>query len=74
MYKIVCPKCNQQNWYNNGDETDLTKTDVDAVKCINCEKMFPVEGFGFVYDEPFDYCLEHLELNIAHGFEMISTK
>lgn len=35
-YKFKCPGCAEQAWYSNGDESDLTTTDVDAVKCWNC--------------------------------------
>ncbi len=74
IYDSICLNCGTKNYFSNGDETDLTTTDVEAVKCFKCNKEYPVEGFGDIYDEPFEYCLEEYGLNIADGFARISIQ
>lgn len=44
IYKNFCPKCKKINMVNNGDETDLTKMDVEAVQCYNCNHKWVLEG------------------------------
>ncbi len=39
-YKEYCPKCNSHNWINNGDTTDLSQLDIEAIKCRKCEHIF----------------------------------
>jgi phage FluMu protein Com len=39
-YKEYCPKCDTINWICNGDESDLTQEDVDAIKCRKCDHIF----------------------------------
>jgi|TARA_Y100000310_G_scaffold277483_1_gene295254 hypothetical protein len=31
-----CPKCGKINWVNNGDTSDLTVSDVEAIRCWSC--------------------------------------
>ena len=31
-----CPKCNADNWINNGDPSDQTVSDVEAIRCHSC--------------------------------------
>jgi len=37
---IKCPKCNQKNWVNTGDPSDVTAPDVEAVRCWSCLHEF----------------------------------
>lgn len=36
---IKCLICNKINWFNNGDESDLSQNDIEAVKCFGCGKI-----------------------------------
>ena len=40
---LLCPKCLKQVWINNGDPTDCTGFDVEAVCCAYCYHIFPVD-------------------------------
>ena len=42
LYDINCPACGIRCWVNNGDITDQTITDVEAVRCWNCHHEFMV--------------------------------
>ena len=46
IYDIDCPKCSNKNWFNNGDESDLTACDVEAIRCWSCSHEF------FTSDDP----------------------
>jgi len=35
-WKIWCCACNIPNWVCNGDETDLTRIDVEGLECHSC--------------------------------------
>jgi len=39
-YKEQCPKCKTINWICNGDESDITGLDVEALKCRSCDHFF----------------------------------
>lgn len=39
-YKVWCPFCDISNWYCNGNESDLSGLDVEAIKCRHCNKVF----------------------------------
>jgi len=39
-YKEYCPQCEAINWVSNGDETDITAIDVEAIKCRQCGHIF----------------------------------
>lgn len=47
-YKTHCPSCEETNWICNGDESDLSGVDVEAVQCRKCGIQYllsePVEG------------------------------
>jgi hypothetical protein len=47
-YSAWCPYCKSQNWANNGDETDLTGWDVDALRCWSCKKEFVLHDLDVV--------------------------
>lgn len=36
IYKNQCPRCEAVNYYDNGDEFDLTKSDVESIICYQC--------------------------------------
>lgn len=68
IYDSGCPFCKTRNYYSNGDPSDLSKTDVDTIKCCKCKKDYPVEGWELVYDEPFEQHKKEYAVNIADGF------
>lgn len=43
-YETNCPHCNKTNYYSNGDETDLTIEDAEALQCWNCDFEWILEG------------------------------
>jgi len=43
IYDINCPKCNNKNWVNNGDINDLSRPDVESVKCWSCKHVFFID-------------------------------
>lgn len=46
IHHIDCPNCRNVNWFNNGDESDLTVPDVEAIRCWSCRHEF------FTEDDP----------------------
>ena len=62
-YNDCCPFCGKRNWWCNGDESDLTQMDVEAVKCWNCKRIWSLEDQGEV-DEDGEYFV-----NIGDGRE-----
>ena len=42
-YEEFCPECEAVNWFCNGDESDLTAVDIEAVKCRSCGHIWSVE-------------------------------
>ncbi len=40
IHDVPCSHCGQRVWFNNGDESDLTAPDVEALACPYCMKMF----------------------------------
>lgn len=39
-----CPKCHTTNWFDNGDTSDLTQVDIEALKCWKCGHRFWLDG------------------------------
>lgn len=37
---IECPECRATNWFNNGDVSDFTAPDVEAIRCWSCLHEF----------------------------------
>lgn len=70
IYDTICLFCKQRNYYSNGDESDLTVSDIDSIKCFKCGEIYPVEGFEEVHAEPFASYSEDYMLNTADGFEI----
>lgn len=50
-YSDNCPFCNKINFWSNGDESNLTDCDVEAVKCWNCNKIWSLDDMSLVKDE-----------------------
>jgi hypothetical protein len=40
IYDIKCPNCKKAVWFNNGNESDLTTPDVEALSCPFCQTCF----------------------------------
>jgi hypothetical protein len=47
-----CPECDITNWICNGDESDLSATDVEGIKCFSCGHKYYI---GFDYDEASEF-------------------
>lgn len=45
ILKEHCPRCQAVNYVSNGDTSDLTVPDVDAVRCHACGEVFLLEGW-----------------------------
>ena len=43
LYDIDCTSCGIRCWINNGDITDQTVSDVEAVRCWNCHHEFIID-------------------------------
>lgn len=43
-HEIDCPRCGARDFVNNGDESDQTVSDVEAVLCWGCGYLFDWEG------------------------------
>jgi len=54
-YRNFCPFCNAVNWYCNGDESDLTVLDVEAVKCWSCKKTWSTENENEIIENDDTY-------------------
>ena len=68
-YKEFCPECDSSNWINNGDETDLTVVDIEAIKCHNCGEIFFL-GFEDEEDLMFEKGIDCKEdLNWVDGLQ-----
>ena len=42
-YTDYCPKCGRKNFICNGDESDLTRPDIDGVRCWKCNNIWSLE-------------------------------
>lgn len=67
-YRVWCPYCDTSNWYCNGNESDISGMDIDAVKCRNCDKVFLLATPDPIINEirGDDY-----ELNVKDGVKLI---
>ena len=43
LYDIDCPKCGIKCWVNDGDVSDLTMPDVEALRCWHCHHEFLID-------------------------------
>lgn len=52
-HKIWCPKCDTPNWFNDGDTSDMTKSDLSGLRCFKCSHIWAIyeEETG---DEPYE--------------------
>ena len=39
-FKTWCPECKVVNWVCDGDPSDLTGVDIDAIKCWKCSQSW----------------------------------
>ena len=65
-YRTWCPYCGKDNWHCNGNESDLSGIDVEAVKCRNCHKIYRLGPHDEVLDE-----ISGGGLSIENGCKMI---
>ena len=67
-YKEWCPECEVINWFNNGDQSDLSYPDIESVQCRSCGYIWSVEEMvGEEDDTPQDQREE--EWNYELGLE-----
>lgn len=38
-----CPKCGKRSWVNNGDTSDATRLDTEAIECASCGEFFWID-------------------------------
>ena len=39
-YEFGCPDCDKTNWVCDGDPSDMSGVDIEAIKCWNCGAVF----------------------------------
>jgi hypothetical protein len=66
-YRVWCPYCDEDNWYCNGNEKDLSQDDVEAIMCRNCNKTF---GLG-IQDDLLEELRGDEPLNTETGVKLI---
>ncbi len=69
-YRVWRPYCDEDNYFCNGNESDLSGLDIDAVKRYNCNKVFLLGPADPIMDEirGDDY-----ELMIKDGVNLINA-
>ncbi len=67
-YRVWCPYCETGNWFCNGNESDLSGIDVDAIKCRSCAKVFLLAPPDPIMD---DIRGDDYELNTEDGIEFV---
>jgi len=68
VHNSFCPHCEKEVWWNNGDESDLTVSDVIALKCPWCFKAFWLTEEDREEGSPEDYAEDgHKAPNEAAG-------
>lgn len=66
-FKIWCPKCEKPNWVCDGDPTDLTGVDIEAIKCWKCSHSWWLDDDPIMMEmrpedaTPEDYAEEGME-------------
>lgn len=50
-YRTWCPYCEKDNWHCNGNESDLSGLDVEAVKCRICNEVYQLGEPDSILDE-----------------------
>ena len=51
LYQLDCPSCGIACWFNNGDESDLSAPDVEALRCWHCHTVFSLDSLAECSDE-----------------------
>jgi len=46
IYSFGCPKCEKEVWVNDGDPSDMTRPDIEALKCCHCGHCFTADEFS----------------------------
>lgn len=72
VYKMPCPGCSHLNFVSNGDESDVSGVDVQAVKCWSCKKVFPVSELDLLFIDgedanPENWMVEDGEYGVGVG-------
>jgi hypothetical protein len=52
-FRVCCPKCDKSNWINQGDITDTTVYEPDAVECHACSHKFLLDEDIFISDHEY---------------------
>jgi len=55
-YNDTCPKCGTKNWWCNGDESDLTRPDVDSIRCYKCKNIWSLEDRKIISEDDAYFC------------------
>jgi hypothetical protein len=62
---VDCPKCETCNWVNQGDASDMTAPDIEAVRCWQCGQSWWVDDeYRDTHnegDDPADYADDGLK-------------
>lgn len=73
IYKTWCPECSEANFINDGDTSDLTRGDIEGVKCHACGHKWLLDWDNMSDDErewmfeTTDYAEAVENGNIAEG-------
>lgn len=71
--KIWCPKCKIPNWICDGDMSDLTDFNAEAVECFSCAHQWwridPTESCYYDPDDNEEKQKEKLDDNAEKGEE-----
>ena len=50
-YRTWCPYCDVGNWHCNGNESDLSGVDVEAIKCRSCGTVYRLGPIDDIMEE-----------------------
>jgi hypothetical protein len=68
-YKEYCPKCDTHNWVCDGDTTDITGMDIEAIKCRKCHHIFTIADNGETWEELYGEGATIEDSNWEEGIE-----
>ena len=69
-YRTWCPYCEVVNWHCNGNESDVTAIDVEAIKCRSCKETYRLGEEDAITEE----IRGDGDLMVEDGREMLETK
>ena len=55
---MTCPKCGTLNWWSNGDVSDLTVPDIEAVECYRCDAVWDTTDEQKIVSHPDRFNVE----------------